>query len=121
MFPNAAVVPPHLKSGRLRALAVTTPESSALFPGLPTVAATVPGFSSGTMNGLFAPAKTPEPIIRRLNQEVVRFIHTAETKERLAVAGVEPVGSSPQEFATVIASEMAMWRKVIKTANIRAE
>ncbi len=121
MFPNAAVVPPHLKSGKLRALAVTTAEPSALFPGLPTVSATVPGYSAGTMNGMWAPAKTPEPIIRRLNQEAVRFILAPETKEKLAVAGIESVGSSPQEFAKVIASEMVLWSKVIKTANIRAE
>jgi tripartite-type tricarboxylate transporter receptor subunit TctC len=121
MFPNAAVVPPHIKSGKLKALAVTTAEPSALFPGLPTVGATVPGFAAGTMNGLWAPAKTPEAIVRRLNQDAVRFILAAETKDRLAVAGTEPVGSSPQEFAKTIVAEMARWSKVIKIANIRAE
>ena len=121
MFPNAAVVPGHIKSGKLRALAVTSAQPSVLFPRLPTVGESVPGFQSGTMNGLFAPARTPETIIRRLNQEVVRFVHLPETRERLHGAGTEPVGSSPQEFATVINTEMTMWSKVIKSAGIRAD
>jgi tripartite-type tricarboxylate transporter receptor subunit TctC len=121
MFPNAAVVPPHIKAGKLRALAVSSAQRSVLFPGLPTVGETVPGFQSGTMNGLFSPARTPEAVIRRLNQEVVRFVNLPEIRDRLHAAGVEPVGSSPQEFATVITGEMAMWSKVIKSAGIRAD
>src|SRR6185436_9221252 len=83
MFPNAATVTPFIKAGKVKALAVTCAQPSAFFPSLPTVGAAVPGFQFGSLSGMFAPAKTPEPVIRRLNQEVVRFIFTPDTKERL--------------------------------------
>ncbi len=121
MFPNAAVVPEFIKSGKLRAIAVTSAQRSPLFPTLPTVGESVPGFQSSTMNGMFAPAGTPDAIIKRLNQEIVKFVNLPEIRERLHAAGVEPVGSAPQEFANVIASETAMWSKVIKSAGIRAD
>jgi len=119
-FPVAAVVA-HVKSGRLKALAVTSAEPSALFPGLPTVAATVPGYESVTITGIFAPAKTPVVRINQLNQEIVRFLTKTDTKERFLAVGVEPVGSSPQELAARIKSEMAKMGKVIKDAGIRAD
>ncbi len=121
MFPNSAVVPPHLKSGKLKALAVTSAERSPLFPDLPAVSETVPGFAATTMNGFWAPARTPEAIVRRLNQEAVRIIRTPEMKSRLATNGIEPVGSSPQEFAATIAEDMTRWAAVIKAAHIRAD
>jgi tripartite-type tricarboxylate transporter receptor subunit TctC len=87
-----------------------------------------PGFSfsqgtyeTGSIFGLFAPAKTTDPIIRRLNQETVRFLHTKEAKERFLDAGAEAVGSTPEEFATVIKAETAKWGKVIKNAGITAD
>jgi tripartite-type tricarboxylate transporter receptor subunit TctC len=111
-----------VKSGKLRALAVTSPQPSLLFPGLPTVALSgLPGFEAGTTYGVWAPARTSETIINRLHQEIVRFISTAEGKERLLSAGTEPVGSSPEQFAAAINSEVARLRKVIKEAGIRAE
>src|SRR5687767_13649510 len=74
LFSQAPVVSPHTKSGKLRALAVSSAEPTALAPGLPPVAATVPGYSSAGATGVFAPAKTPAAVINRLNQEIVRFI-----------------------------------------------
>ena len=123
MFPNAALAVPHLKSGRLRALAVTTPEPSALFPDLPTVAAAgLPGYESVLYTGMFVPARTPPAIIGRLNQETVRFLNTTETKDRfLKAAGAEVIGSSPEKFAATIKSEMARVSKLIKDAGIRIE
>jgi tripartite-type tricarboxylate transporter receptor subunit TctC len=119
MFPVGAGTLPHIKAGRLRALAVTSAQPSALFPGLPTVATTLPGYDSQATQGMFAPAKTPAPIINRLNQEIVRILHRADVKERFFNAGIESIGSSPQEFAAAIKSEMNRLGKVIKDAGIR--
>jgi len=120
-FGSIASVMPHVKSGRLRALAVTSAEPSALLPGLPPVAATVPGFEVVPVTGMWAPAKTPAAIINRLNQEIVRFLRTPEAKEKFLSAGIEPVGNSPEEFTAIIKSEMAIMSKVIKDAGIKTE
>ena len=112
----------HIKSGKVRALAVASLEPSALFPGLPTISASgVPGYESGVITGIFAPAKTPEPIINRLNTEIVRHFSAAETKQRLLNTGVEAVGSSPAALAAAIKVDMAKWGKLIKDAGIRAD
>ena len=121
MFGSGAIVP-HVKAGRLKALAVTSPQPFALFPGLPTVAASgVPGYQSVAMFGIFAPAKTPDAVISRLNQEIVRQLALAEVKERYNNSGSEVVGSSSAEFAATIKSEIARLGKVIKDNNIMAE
>jgi tripartite-type tricarboxylate transporter receptor subunit TctC len=122
MFATAASVSPHVKSGRLRALAVTSAEPSALFPGLPAVAASgLPGYEAGTIYGVFAPANTPALLIERLHQEIARALNRAEVKERLFNSGMEAAGSSPEAFAAVIKSDMAKWGKVIRDAGIRDE
>ena len=122
MFGTAGTVAPHVKSGRLAAVAVTSTQPSALFPGLPTVAASgLPGYESVQMNGMFAPAKTPAALIDRLNREIVRFLNQPEAKERFLNLSVEPVGSSPQEFTATMKSEMTRLGKVIKDAGIRDE
>jgi tripartite-type tricarboxylate transporter receptor subunit TctC len=120
MFGTANTIAPHLKSGRLRALAVTSPQPSELFPGLPTVAAAgLPGYESGTMQGLFAPAGTPAAVVNRLNQEAVIVLKRPEAKEKLFNGGVEVVASTPAEFAATIKSEMDRMGKVIKAAGIK--
>ncbi len=122
MFATAGSVAPHLKSNRLRALAVTTAQPSALFPGLPTVAASgLAGYESVTLTGTWAPAGTPKRIISRLNEEIVRALNTEEMKERFIGAGSEIVASSPEQFAAAITSDMAITGKLIKDAGIRAE
>jgi tripartite-type tricarboxylate transporter receptor subunit TctC len=118
MFAGLGSVAPHVKSGRLRALAVTSAQPSALVPGLPTVAAFLPGYEAASILGIFAPAKTPATIISRLHQEIVRAINRTEVKERLFNAGVEVVGSSPEEFAATVKDDMARMGKVIKDAGI---
>lgn len=118
-FAVAASVQPHLKSGKLRALAVSSAKPSALFPGLPTVAASLPGYEAVSPSGIFAPAKTPEAIINRLNQEIGKVLARTDVKEKFAVSGVEVVGGSPQEFAAKIKSEITYMGKVIKEAGIR--
>jgi tripartite-type tricarboxylate transporter receptor subunit TctC len=122
MFATASGATPHIKSGRLRALAVTSSKPSALAPGLPTVAASgVPGYESTTMLGLFAHAQTPEQIINRLNQEIVRVVKQPDVQRKFLESGTESVGNSPEEFASVVRAEIAMWSKMLKTADIRAE
>lgn len=118
MFAGLGSVAPHVKSGRLRALAVTSAQPSALVPGLPTVSASLPGYEATSILGIFAPAKTPAAIINRLHQEIVRAISRNEVKERLFNAGVEVVGSSPEEFATTVKVDMARMGKVIRDAGI---
>jgi tripartite-type tricarboxylate transporter receptor subunit TctC len=113
---------PHIRRGKLRALAVTTLQPSTLFPELPTVAASgLPGYEAVAWHGVLAPAKTPEAIINRLNAEIVRLVNMPETKARLPSVGLEPVGSSSEEFAAKIKSEIGKWSKVIKDANIHAD
>ena len=87
---------------------------SPVFPDLPTVAATLPGYEAVQILGMWAPAKTPAAIINRLNQEVVRVLHATETKEKLANVGVESVGSSPEQIAAIIHAEAAQGRKPIQ-------
>lgn len=122
MFVVAGSVMPHIKSGKLRALAVTSAKPSALFPGLPTVAASgVPNYESSAQFGLFAPANTPASVITRVNQDVRRVLNRPDVKEKFFNAGAETVGSSPEEFAAMLKSETAKWAKVIKNAGISVE
>ncbi len=122
MFPTAGTVAPHLKSSRLRALAITSAQRSALFPDLPTIAATgLPGYESVAHFALLAPAKTPVAIINRLNQEMVRVLAQADVKVEFNNVGIEPVGGTPAQLAATIKSEMERLGKTIKAAGIRAE
>jgi tripartite-type tricarboxylate transporter receptor subunit TctC len=120
-FVSAGSVVPHLKSGRLRALAVTSAKPSAIFPELPTVAATLPGYELETVYGVFAPARTPETIITRLQQEIVRAINKPDIKEKFLNSAVEPIGSTSAALAALRKSEMTRMGKVIKDAGIRGE
>jgi tripartite-type tricarboxylate transporter receptor subunit TctC len=120
MFATSSAVPPHLKSGRLRALAVTGAQPSALFPDLPTIsAAGVPGYDSTSSHAIFAPAGTPLPVINRLNQEIVGTLAKPEIKERLANVGIDIVGSTPEQLSAAMKAEITSMGKVIKAANIR--
>lgn len=121
MFPTAGAVTPHVRAGRVRALAVTSAEPTALFPGVPTVAASLPGYESISIYGVFAPAKTPRTIIDKLNEEIVRFLNRADVKEKFFNAGMETVGGPPEQLAATVKSEMARMSKVIRDAGIRGE
>ena len=122
MFNTAPSVAPHLKSGKLKGLAVTSIQPSPLAPGLPTVAASgLPGFEAATTYGLFAPARTPPAIVAQMNREAVRILNNSEFKERLLSAGVEGASSTPEQLAARIAAEMTRMGKVIRDAGIRAE
>ena len=122
MFATAGSVTPHIKSGRLKALASTSPKPSALLPGMPTIAASgLPGYDANTLFGLFAPAKTPGEIINRLNQEMVRFLGRPETNEKLLSVGVEAEASTPEQWAAMVKSEIAALGKIVKDAGLRAD
>jgi tripartite-type tricarboxylate transporter receptor subunit TctC len=122
MFGTAGVVAPHIGSGRVRAIAVTSAEPSPLAPGLPTIAASgLPGYESISIYGVFVPAGTPTPIIRQLNAAIVAVLKTTEVRERFLNAGMEAVGSTPEEFAAVMKTDEARLRKVINDANIRVD
>jgi tripartite-type tricarboxylate transporter receptor subunit TctC len=122
MFVPAATAAPHLKSGRLRALAVTSAEPSPLAPNLPTIAASgLPGYESVSLYALFAPAKTPPAIIGRLNQEVVRALNQQDVRGRLFASGLESVGGTPGELAATLKSEMARMGKLIRAARLRVD
>lgn len=122
MFAVASSVAPHIKSGKLRGLAVTTAKPSPAFPELPTVAAAgVPGYESVTFSGLFAPSRTPKVIIDQLNSEIRNVLQKPEARERLAGSGVDVAAGTPQEFADNIAKDMAILGKVIRSAGIREE
>lgn len=119
---DPGVVYPHVKQGRLKALAVTSAEPTALAPGLPTVSASgLPGYEWVGMTVMFAPSKTPAAVLGRLNQEVVRVLHTPEVKDRLFTAGSEVVANSPEQFAAIVKSDIARVGKVIKEAGIKVE
>lgn len=121
-FSTAASVMPHIKAGRVRALAVTSLQPTPLAPGLPTIAASgVPGYEATSMYGLFAPAGTPTAIINHLYQDSARVLNKPEVKTRLLNTVGEGIGSSPAEFSATVKSEMAKWGKLIKDAGIREE
>ena len=122
IFDGMAASLSNVKAGKLRALAVTTPRRSSAMPELPTVAeAALPGFDVGSWFGLLAPAGTPEPIISKLNEAVVRILREPEMITLMTGLGIEPAPSTPDEFARYIRSESAKWNQVIKDANIKAE
>ena len=120
-FANMISVLPHIKSGKLRALAVTTTKRSPVLPNLPTVAETVPGYLSGPWYGVLAPAGTPAPIVSRLNQEIVKIIRSPEVSENLRSEGADPIGSSPAEFAAHLKSELDRMGKVVRQSKMKID
>ena len=113
---------PHIKSGRLRALAVITPQRSPALPDVPTTAeAGLPNFIVNTWYGLLAPAGTPRPIITQLNAELARIMHAPDLKDRLAAMAAEPTTGTPEEFAEFIKREMTKWGDVVREAGLKAD
>ncbi len=120
-FAESIALTPHIKSGRLRAIAMTSPQRSALFPDLPTVAETIEGYTAGPWYGVLAPAKTPASLITRLNREIVNILRTPEIRAGIAGAGAEVVGSTPEELALQIKEESERWARVIRESAIISE
>ena len=122
IFSPTAIVLPLVREGKLRALAVTTLKRSSAVPELPTIAESgFPGFESAGWNGLLAPARTPATILRKLHLETVKALALPDVRAKLADLGVEGIGNSPDEFASVIKSEIPKWAKVIKESGMKAD
>ena len=114
MLSSVLAVQSLLKAGRLRPVAVTTATRSALYPDIPTVAETLPGFEAINWAGMVAPAGTPPAIVDKINGALVRMLRDADVKERLAREGADGVGSTPEQFAAFIRNEIAKWTRVVK-------
>jgi tripartite-type tricarboxylate transporter receptor subunit TctC len=113
---------PHVRTGRLRALAVTSAKRSEIVPNIPTMAeAALSGFEMSAWHALFAPAATPPAIVKKLADEVVRALRQPDVKERLAAQGVDAVGTTPEELAGIIKENIAKYAKLVKAADIRIE
>jgi tripartite-type tricarboxylate transporter receptor subunit TctC len=120
MFATALSMMPHVKSGRIRPLGVTTLKRIGILPEVPTLAeAALPGFNTSQWFGFLAPAGTPGPVIDRIYQALSRAAGSPEVKSRLAAQGVDVVSTSPKEFAKVIREELAQWASVVKAAGIK--
>jgi len=121
-FATALSVAGHIKSGKLRALAVTTAKRAAGFPDLPTVAeAGVPGFDAITWHGVVVPARTPPAVIARLNKEFNGLLQTAEMRERLLGLGSEVIGGEPKQLTDYMKVEIPRWAKVIKASGAKPD
>jgi tripartite-type tricarboxylate transporter receptor subunit TctC len=121
-FDNVLILTPYIRKGQLRALGVTSTKRSVVFPELPTLAETgVPGFHAVGWFGIFAAAKTPQPIVKRLNSEIVGLMTEPATRDRLLAQGAEPQPGSPEDLRKHLAGEIEKWGKVIREAGIKAE
>lgn len=121
-FATTPSVVQHVKSGRLRGLAVTSAQRSPATPDLPTVSeAGLKGYEAGTWYGMLVPAGSPKDVIGRLHAESVKLLATPDVKQRLDAAGFDPIGTTPEQFATYIGSEVAKWTKVVRSGGIRVD
>jgi len=120
-FPAVISVQPHIRSGKLRALAVTTKRKSSVLPDVPTLDATYPGFDIDNWFALFAPAGTPAAIVNRIYSEVVKALEHAESKAFMRNEGAEPVGSSPADFAAFVAREIEKYARIVKLSGAKPD
>jgi tripartite-type tricarboxylate transporter receptor subunit TctC len=121
-FETTPALLPHVKEGKLIALAVNSPKRTPLLPNVPTMAeAGLPGFEMASWNGLLVPARTPKDIVMRLYKEAVQALQAADVSEKLSGLGADPVGSTPEQFAAFIQAETKKWARVIREANVKAE
>jgi len=122
MFDNTPNVLPHVRSGKLKAIAVSTRSRTPYAPEVPTVdEAGVPGYDVSVWFGVLTVAGTPREIVNRLNTEMVKILTSAEVKERFAKLGVDVAAGSPEQFASFLRSEVDRWAKVIQEAGIKAD
>jgi tripartite-type tricarboxylate transporter receptor subunit TctC len=121
LIASAGTVMPHLKTGRLRALGVSSARRIPTLPEIPAIAETVPGYEARGWNGILAPVGTPKAIVDRLHEQIVAVVHSPEFMKQLATEGAVPIGNSPVEFGRIIRADIDKWAKVIKAAGIRPE
>lgn len=118
-YENSLIIVPHIKSGKVRALGVTSAQRSKLLPDLPSISETLPGYGASGWYGLLAPAATPKDILARLNTEAVRALRSPDVAGKLSSQGAEPAPGSPGEFAAFIRSEIEKWARVVKAAGMK--
>jgi tripartite-type tricarboxylate transporter receptor subunit TctC len=121
MFDQYSTVGPQIKAGKLRAIGIATRQRHPLLPDVPTIAETLPGFEVSPWYGLFAPAATPRDIVNRLNAELIKVMNLPEIHERMTTLGWDPVTDTPEEFAALIKSELAVWADVVKKSGARID
>ena len=117
MFDSIASALPHIRAGKLRAIAVASNTRSSLLPNMPTVAESLPGYSAHSWLGIFVPAGTPQSIVQRLQRDLVTAIDEPKTQARLVEAGFEPKSSTQEDFAKLVRDEMEKWRPVVKMSG----
>lgn len=120
-FSITLVVQPHVRAGRLRALAVTTPKRASNMPDVPTLSATYPGFETDVWHGWFVPAGTPAATVARWHDEIVKALQAPQVRNALERDGADPVGSSTRDFAAAVARDVEKYAKLIKASGARAE
>ncbi|MEO9102765.1 MAG: tripartite tricarboxylate transporter substrate binding protein [Burkholderiaceae bacterium] len=120
-FDNLATAAPNIRSGKLKAIAVTTPKATAELPGVPTVAETIPDFAIDTWWGLVAPAGTPQPVIDKLSGAFVAALNTPEVKQRFANLLAEPVPSTPEQFGAFMKAEREKYESVVKATGAKVD
>lgn len=122
MFDSVSSAKPYIDAGRLKPLAVTTSKRSSVLPNVPTVAeAGIKGYELSGWYAVFVPAKTPQPVVNRINEELVKALRQPDVTARFAQIGAEPVGSSPAELGKYLKSETAKWSEIVKARNIKAD
>lgn len=123
MFDNLPSTLPHIRSGRLKALAITSRERSAALPNVPTMeaAANLKGFDATAWFGLLAPAGTPREVINKVHQDVARILATPEMRERFAAQGAQPIGDAPAQFGVFIRAEIDKWTQVVRFSGARVD
>ena len=118
-YENSLIIVPHIKSGKVRALGVTSAKRSKLLPDLPSLAETLPGYGASGWYGLLAPAGTPKDVLARLNAEAVRALRSPDVADKLSSQGAEPAPGSPEDFTAFIRREIEKWAKVVKAAGMK--
>jgi tripartite-type tricarboxylate transporter receptor subunit TctC len=122
LFGDIVATSPHVKSGKLRALGITSLKRSANLPEFPTIAETgVPGYDAVGWFGVFAPAGTPRPVVDALQQAIAKYVNQADVRARLSTLGADVVASTPEQFGTIQRADLERWAKVVKAAGIRID
>ena len=121
LFTTTISAAPHIKAGKMRAVAITSAKRQASMPDVPTIGETLPGYRAEAFQGMVVPAGVPPAIVNKLSEEVARIVRLPDVAQRFELDGAEPVGSTPKEFAAFLKAEMQKWSKVIKDAGVKPE
>ena len=121
LFTTTISAAPHIKAGKMRAVAITSAKRQPGMPDVPTVGETLPGYRAEAFQGMVVPAGVPQAVVNKLSAEVARIVRLPDVAQRFELDGAEPVGSTPKEFAAFLKTEMQKWSKVIKDAGIKPE